>query len=72
MDGATPVYNGKYILGVLLELSFHIIPPWLSLWKVDNMQLVSDTTNFVLPSQNTDQLLQIDIKHVFEILIVFL
>ena len=27
MGGATPVYNGKNILGVSLGLSFHRIPP---------------------------------------------
>ena len=40
MGGATPVYNGKNILGVHLGFSFYRIPrvpPWLGLWKVDNM-----------------------------------
>ena len=41
MGGATPVYNGKNIPGVPLGFSFYRIPrvpPWLGLWKVDNMQ----------------------------------
>ena len=41
IGGATPLYNGKNILGVPLGLSFYRIPripPWLGLWKVDNMQ----------------------------------
>ena len=60
MGKATTVYNGKNILRVLLGLSFYRIPrlpPW--------------HTNFVPPSRNTDQLLQINVNKFF-ILVVFL
>ena len=60
MGGATPVYNRKKFLGVPLGLLWH------GIWKVDNKCLVSDTKNFVPPSQNIDQLLQIDVKNVFD------
>ena len=66
MGGNTPVCNTENILGVPIGLSFHKIPPWLGLWKVDVCKLVSDGTNFVPPFRNIDQLLQIDVKYVFD------
>ena len=74
MDRATPVYNGKNILGVALGLNFYTIPrvpPWLGLLKVDNMQPSFWWENFFPPSRNAGQLLQIDVN-MFFILIVFL
>ena len=59
--------NAKNILGLLLRLSFHKIPPWLGLRKVGNTKynLVSDGTNVVPPFRNIGQPLQIDVKYVF-------
>ena len=65
MGGTTPVCNAKNI-GVSIGLSFHRIPHWLGLWKVDVCNLVSDGTNFVPPFWNIDQLLQIGVKYVFD------
>ena len=54
MGAATPVYNGKKILGVPLGLFFYRIPripPWLGPSKVDNMQpsFQQDKICFTLP-----------------------
>ena len=65
MGRITPVCNAKNILGIPIGFSFHRIPPWLSLWKVDVCKLVSGRTNFVPPFRNIDQLLKIGIKYVF-------
>ena len=66
MGGTTSVCNAKNILGLLLGLSFHKIPPWLGLRKVGNAiyNLISDGTDFVPPFRNIDQPLQIDVKYV--------
>ena len=37
VGGTTLVCNAKNILGVFHGISFHRIPSWLGLWKVDNM-----------------------------------
>ena len=68
MGGTTSACNAKNILGLLIGLSFHKIPPWLGLRKVGNTiyNLVSDGTKFVPPFRNIDQPLQIDVKYVLD------
>ena len=81
MGGASPVYNGKNILGAPLGLSFLQYLEYLldSVYeKLTKRNLVSYGTNFgpsppppLYTHPNTDQLLQIDVN-TFLILIVFL
>ena len=54
MGGTTPVCNAKNILGVPLGPSFHRVPHWLGLQKIDVCSLVSHATNFVPPFRNID------------------
>ena len=56
----------KSILGVLLGLSFDRIPLESVYEKSTTCKLVSNETNFVLPTVNIYQLLQIDVNYVFD------
>ena len=67
MGGTTSACNAKNILGLLIGLSFHKIPPWLGLRKVGNTiyNVVSDGTKFVPPFRNIDQQI-LQIKYVLD------
>ena len=72
MGGATPVYNGKNILRVPLDFPFIKYLPVVVSEKLTICSLVSSGANFLPPSRNTDQLLQIDIKYVLDSYCIFI